>query len=182
MTETSKTARSDNCGQNRSDFGPTLDFGPTPGRTSVRLRSGHRSDFGLGSGLRSDIGPTSVRLRSDFGPTSDRISEILTKSRKPPKVEDCKRARWGDFFLDLTLAKTSMTARDFGRKTMQHYYCSLYRGTEPLLKPPKQPEVTITAKILKKPSEKTRYFFICLSFPMFWRTRFCLTFPVSAHG
>ncbi len=56
--------------------------------------------------------------------------------------------------------KSCMTARDFGRKTMQHYYCSLYRGTEPLLKPPKQPEVSITAKILKKPSEKTRYFFI----------------------
>ena len=145
------------------------------------------SDFGPTSdriGLRTNFGPTSDRLRtgSDFGPTSDRIAEILTKSRKPPKVEDCKRARWGDFFLDLTLAKTSMTARDFGRKTMQHYYCSLYRGTEPLLKPPKQPEVTITAKILKKPSKKTRYFFICLSFPMFWRTRFCLTFPVSAHG
>jgi hypothetical protein len=67
-------------------------------------------------------------------------------------------------------------------QNMQHYYCSLYRGTEPLLKLQKQPEVTITAKILKKPSEKTRYFFICLFFPMFWRTRFCLTFPVSAHG
>ena len=36
---------------------------------------------------------------------SDRIFEILTKSRKPPKVEDCKVARWGDFFLDLTLAE-----------------------------------------------------------------------------
>ena len=158
----------------RTDFGLRSDFGPD--RTSDRLRT----DFG--PDRTSDRLRTSVRLRTDFGPTSDRIAEILTKSRKPPKVEDCKRARWGDFFLDLTLAKTSMTARDFGRKTMQHYYCSLYRGTEPLLKPSKQPEVTITAKILKKPSEKTRYFFICLSFPMFWRTRFCLTFPVSAHG
>ena len=149
--------------------------------TADRSDFGLRTDFGPDFGPTSDFGPT-LDFGPDFGPTSDRIAEILTKSRKPPKVEDCKRARWGDFFLDLTLAKTSMTARDFGRKTMQHYNCSLYRGTEPLLKLQKQPEVTITAQILKKPSKKTRYFFICLFFPMFWRTRFCLTFPVSAHG
>ena len=60
-----------------SDFGPTSDLGPTSVRTSVRLQTLVWTSVRL---------QTSDRLRSDFGPTSDRIAEILTKSRKPSET------------------------------------------------------------------------------------------------
>ena len=86
---------------------PSLSFGP-PFRTS-------------------DFAPTLDQPRLlwrtsalSFGPrfrASDRISgSNKTGFWKPPKVEDCKVARWGDFFLGLTLAEREMLARNEVRK------------------------------------------------------------------
>ena len=61
--------------------------------------------------------------------------------------------------LELNAAKEKMV------QNMQHYYCSLYRGTEPLLKPPKTARSDNYGQNFEKTVRKNTILFYMFIFP-----------------